>query len=74
MDKKQIFEIRYNRAKKYHKPFELITKTFTCTYKDSSDPQYALDRYDWVDTIVDSFYSKAEAEQFMKSLDRLEVC
>lgn len=74
MDKKQIIQIRYNRAKKYHKPFEVITKTLTCTYKDNSDPQYALDRYDWVDTIIDSFYSKAEAEQFMKSLDGLEVC
>lgn len=72
-DQEQKIKIRYNRSKKYYKPFEVITETFMCVYKDNCDPQYALDKYDWVTSVVDSFSTRQEAEQFMLSIDKLEV-
>lgn len=69
----QKIKLRYNRAKKYHKPFEVVAETFTCVYKDNGDPQYALDRYDWVVTVVDSFENRGEAESFMTTLGDMQV-
>lgn len=68
-----VLRIRYNSGQKYNNPFEVVISKYTRIYRDNCDPQYALDRFEWVDKVVESFHSRQEAQIFLNSLKDLEV-
>lgn len=66
-------KIRYNSGQKYNNPFEVVISKHICVYKNNCDPQYALDKFEWVDEVLESFHSREEAQIFLDSLKDLEV-